>query len=165
MFEQGDVRRPYVLGGLYNGKDKPKAGPVDAVDGGSGAISRRSLVSRNGHRLDLLDKDGGPEGVSVTTGDDKLKFVLDATGTAVTLHSDGTVLVEGKQGITIDAGSSSLKLTGNDISLSAKTGVKVDGGSGQVSVQTSGQLSLSGTTAKLAGSGQTEITGGIVRIN
>jgi len=165
VFEQGDVRRPYVLGGLYNGKDTPKPGPVDAVDGGSGAISRRSLVSRNGHRLDLLDKDGGPEGVSVTTGDDKLRFVLDATGTAVTLHSDGTVLVEGKQGVTIDAGSSSLKLTGNDIALSAKAGVKVDGGSGQVSVQTSGQLSLSGTTAKLAGSGQTEITGGIVRIN
>jgi len=32
-------------------------------------------------------------------------------------------------------------------------------------VKTSGQLSLSGTMAKLAGSGQTEITGGIVRIN
>ena len=156
-FEQGDFRRPYVLGGLYNGVDKPKAGPVDAVDGGSGAINRRSLVSRSGHRLDLLDEDGGPEGVvgrrPATTS---CKFVLDATGTAVTLHSDGTVLVEGKQGITVDAGSSSLKLTGSDISLTAKTGVKVDGGSGQVSVQTSGQLSLSGTTAKLAGSGQTE---------
>ena len=52
-----------------------------------------------------------------------------------------------------------------DISLSAKAGVKIDGGSGNVAVSTSGQLSLSGTTAKLAGSGQTEITGGIVRIN
>jgi phage protein D len=164
-FEQGDVRRPYVLGGLYNGRDKPRTGPVDAVDGGSGAISRRSMGSRQGHRIDLLDKDGGPEGVSVTTKDDKLRFVLDATGTAVTLHSDGTVLVEAKQGVTIDAASSSLKLTGGDISLTAKTGVTIDGGSGQVSVSTNGQLSLSGTTTKVAGSGQTEITGGIVRIN
>jgi phage protein D/phage baseplate assembly protein gpV len=164
-FEQGDVRRPYVLGGLYNGKDTPNAKPMDAVDGGSGAVARRSLVSRQGHRLDLLDKDGGPEGVSITTKDDKLTFVMDATGTAVTLHSDGTVLIEAKQGVTIDAGSSSMKLTANDISMTAKTGVKIDGGSGEVAVSTNGQLSLSGTMAKLAGSGQTEITGGIVRIN
>jgi phage protein D/phage baseplate assembly protein gpV len=165
VFEQGDVRRPYVLGGLYNGRDKPKQGPVDAVDGGSGAISRRSMVSRTGHRIDLLDADGGPEGVSITSKDDKLKFVLDSTGTAVTLHSDGTVLVEAKQGVTIDAASSSLKMTAGDISLTAKTGVKIDGGSGQVDVKTSGQLSLSGSMTKVAGSGQTEITGGIVRIN
>jgi phage protein D/phage baseplate assembly protein gpV len=164
-FEQGDIRRPYVIGGLWNGRDTPPKGPTDVVDGGSGAIARRSLVSRNGHRLDLLDKDGGPEGVSITTKDDKLKLVLDATGTAVTLHSDGTVLVEAKQGVTIDAASSSMKFTAGDISLTAKTGVKIDGGSGQVDVKTSGQLSLSGTMAKLAGSGQTEITGGIVRIN
>jgi hypothetical protein len=90
---------------------------------------------------------------------------MDATGTAITMHSDGTVLVEAKQGVTIDAASSSMKLTAGDISLTAKTGVKIDGGSGQVDVKTSGQLSLSGTMAKLAGSGQTEITGGIVRIN
>jgi uncharacterized protein involved in type VI secretion and phage assembly len=165
VFEQGDVRRPYVLGGLYNGRDKPKPGPVDAVDGGSGAISRRSMVSRAGHRIDLLDKDGGPEGVSITSKDDKLKFVLDSTGTAVTLHSDGTVLVEAKQGVTIDAANSSLKMTAGDISMTAKTGVKIDGGSGQVDVKTGGQLSLSGSMTKVAGSGQTEITGGIVRIN
>jgi hypothetical protein len=90
---------------------------------------------------------------------------MDATGTAVTLHSDGTVLVEAKQGVTIDAANSSMKFTAGDISLTAKTGVKIDGGSGQVDVKTSGQLSLSGTMAKLAGSGQTEISGGIVRIN
>ena len=48
------------------------ARPVDLVDGGSGAINRRSLVSRRGHRIDLLDQDGRKEGIALATGDGKL---------------------------------------------------------------------------------------------
>ena len=61
-FELGDIRRPYVVGGLYNGVDTPKAGPTDIVDSGSGEINRRSFVSRRGHRLDFLDQAGKSDG-------------------------------------------------------------------------------------------------------
>jgi phage protein D len=172
-FEQGDIRRPYVLGGLFNGTDTPRSGPIDDVDSGSGAINRRSMVSRRGHRIDLLDQDGRKEGVSITTRDDALRLVLDATGSTVTLHSDGTVTVEAKNGVTVDAGTGSLQMKGSDISLKATNGVTVDGGGGAVKVSAGSELTLSGVTAKLAGSGQTEvsggatttITGGLVRIN
>ncbi|MGZ4479596.1 MAG: VgrG-related protein [Nocardioidaceae bacterium] len=172
-FEQGDIRRPYVLGGLFNGTDTPKSGPIDDVDSGSGAINRRSMVSRRGHRIDLLDQDGKKEGVSITTRDDTLRLVLDATGSTVTVHSDGSVTVEAKNGVTVDAGTGSLQMKGSDISLKASNGVTVDGGGGAVKVTAGSELNLSGATAKLAGSGQTEvsggatttITGGLVRIN
>jgi len=172
-FEQGDIRRPYVLGGLFNGIDTPKPGPIDDVDSGSGMINRRSVVSRRGHRIDLLDEDGKTEGLSLTTGDDKLRFVMDATGTAVTLHSDGTILIEAKNGITVDAGTGSLALKGKDISLTATSGITADGGSGSVSMKAGTEISMTGVTAKLNGSGQAEvsggatttITGGLVRIN
>ena len=55
-FEQGDFSRPTVLGGLFNGVDTMPSGPTAAVDASSGAVNRRSLVSRNGHRIDLLDE-------------------------------------------------------------------------------------------------------------
>jgi len=126
--------RPYVFGGLYNGVDRPPRGPVEIVDGGSGAVNRRSLVSRRGHRIDLLDEDGRTEGVSLSTAGDGLRLVLDATGSTVTLHSDGRVQVEGKSGVTIDAGSGGIELTGTTISLKATGGVTVDGGAGQVTV-------------------------------
>ena len=71
-FEQGDFRRPVVLGGLFNGVDTVPTGPADLVDGGSGAVNRRSLVSRRGHRIDLLDADGKTEGVRLATTGDKL---------------------------------------------------------------------------------------------
>jgi phage protein D len=172
-FEQGDIRRPYVVGGLYNGVDTPKAGPIDLVDSGSGEINRRSLVSRRGHRLDFLDQTGKTEGVTIRTGDDKLQLLMDATGTKLTIHSDGTVLVEARQGVTVDAASSTVELKGGDIKLTGKNGVTIDGGTGAVKVTAGSDLSLTGVAAKLEGSAQTEVKGGatcsisagLVRIN
>src|ERR1700704_1708221 len=42
-FEGGDTRRPYVVGGLWNGTDKPPA----SMDGG-GKNDKKVLRSRNG---------------------------------------------------------------------------------------------------------------------
>ena len=100
-FEQGDVRRPYVVGGLFNGVDLPKAGPIDDVDGGSGAINRRRGVPP-GSPDRLARQDGRKEGVVLATGDGK-HIALDATGSSVTMHSDGRVTIEAKNGVTVDA--------------------------------------------------------------
>ncbi len=132
-FEQGDFRRPYVVGGLFNGVDTPKPGPVDDVDGGSGAVNRRSVVSRRGHRIDLLDQDGRKEGIALSTGDGKHTFTLDATGSTVTLHSDGGVTIEAKSGVTVDAGAGTLTLKGEAISLEGGRSVTVSAG-GEVAV-------------------------------
>jgi phage protein D len=159
-FEQGDPGRPYVLGGLFNGVDTPAAGGGALIDSSSGAINRRSMVSRRGHRVDLLDADGRTEGIRIATSDDKLTLTLDATGTKLTVHADGTVLVEGTQGVTVDAGNSTLDLKGGSLNLKATNGVTIDGGGGAVQVTAGGQLALKGTTASLEGSGQAEIKGG-----
>ena len=134
-------------------------GPVDLVDGGTGRINRRSMVSRLGHRIDLVDA-SGKEAVRVATTDEKLKLIMDHTGTTITLHADGKVSIEGTQGITIDSSSANIDLKGNQISLKATSGVTVDGGSGAVDVKSGSQLSLTGVTAKLEGSGTTEVKGG-----
>ena len=65
--------------------------------------------------------------------------MLDATGSAVTLHSDGSVTIEAKSGVTVDAGTSSLELKGGDISITAPpTGRRArdDGGRRSVKVDT-----------------------------
>lgn len=173
VFEQGDLAQPYVLGGLYNGVDTPPSGNPSLIDSGSGAVNRRSFVSRRGHRIDLCDEDGRTEGITMSTKDDKLRLVLDSVGTAITVHSDGTVLIEGKQGIVIDAASSKLEFKAGEISMTTNTGIKLDGGAGGVNVQTNGAFKLKGTsvaieastTAALKAGAVCEVRGSLVRIN
>ncbi len=74
-FEQGRLDRPYVLGGLYNGKDKPSDDAVPLTTD-AGKVNRRSLSSRGGDRIDLLDTDQKP-GVLLTTGDGNVQVRLD----------------------------------------------------------------------------------------
>ena len=103
-----------MLGGLFNGVDTPNSKGPKLIDTGSGAVNRRSFVSRNGHRIDLLDESGKTEGITAETGDGKLRISLDSVGTRVVVHSDGTVLIEGKNGIIVDATTSNLDLKGKE---------------------------------------------------
>ena len=172
-FEQADFDRPVVFGGLYNGIDTMPAGPNDLVDGGSGAINRRSLVSRLGHRIDLLDESGKKEGISITTKDEKFLINIDKTNTTITVHADGKVLIEGTQGITLDAKTSDLTMKAGSIKLNATQGVQVDGGSGSVSMKSNGQVSVEGmtvsvkgqTTANFEAGAVNTIKGAMVKIN
>jgi phage protein D len=132
-FEQGLLDRPYVIGGLYNGVDRPSPHDTKLVDGTSGKVNRRSLASRAGDRLELLDTANGPSGVRVSTGDGKLKLQLDRQKTTITVHSDGTVNITAAkkvtvagEGVTLDARSGALELKGASVAVSGST-VKVDG--------------------------------------
>jgi hypothetical protein len=180
-FEQGRVDHPYVLGGLYNGQDKPSEHDCALVDSTTGATNRRSLVTRSGNRLELLDAANGPKGVRLATGDGKLTLHLDQKATSVTVHSDGKVEITAKekvtvtaeQGISMDAGTGKLELSGQSVQVKARTGVDVDGGAGAVMLQTNGQVEVKGTTVGVDGKASTEIKGGascsisaaLVRIN
>jgi uncharacterized protein involved in type VI secretion and phage assembly len=172
-FELQDFDRPVVLGGLYNGVDTMPAGPNELVDGGSGAINRRSLVSRAGHRIDLLDQAGSKEGVRLATKDDRFLIFIDKTNTTITVQADGTVLIEGSKGITLDAKNSDLTMKAASVKMTATNGVQMDGGSGAVQVKSNGSVSVEGmsvsvkgqTTAELKAAASTTISGGLVKIN
>lgn len=133
-FEQGLLDRPYVIGGLYNGRDRPSPHDVPLVDATSGEVVRASVANRAGDRVELLDAAQGPQGARLRTGDGKLVLHLDRRQTAVTVHSDGAVTVaaagsvsiQGRGGITLDAGTGDLTLSGGSVSVSG-TSVSVQG--------------------------------------
>lgn len=132
-FDHGLLSRPYVIGGLYNGADKPTSNDIPLVDETSGKVGRRTLGTRAGDRIELLDTEDGTAGVRLRTSDGKLVVYLDRQQTAITVQSDGTVSVTAAktitvqgQGITLDAGDGDLMLTGGTVSLSGKS-VSVEG--------------------------------------
>jgi len=104
-FEHGDGRRPYVLGGLWNGGDRSPA----SMDG-AGRNFRKVLRSRNGVTITLDDQDGRetmiletPGGQRVTLGDGPAAVeVVDASGNSVTLRPDG-ITVTASARVTVNA--------------------------------------------------------------
>ncbi|MEU9760755.1 VgrG-related protein [Streptomyces sp. NPDC047985] len=134
-FEQGLLDSPYVLGGLYNGVDKPSPHDVPLVDPTSGRVNRRSLVSRSGHRLELLDSPRGPSGVRLASGDKRLDVTLDERRSEIALKvfaPGGTRVLSSvtlsASGITLDAGTGEVNVKGRSVTVNGRTGVTVDGG-------------------------------------
>ncbi|MFF9512132.1 VgrG-related protein [Streptomyces sp. NPDC014724] len=221
-FEHGHLDRPYVLAGLYNGKDRPSqgsgggggggagggpsgggaagaagaaadavtgapatSGPASATSGSapatsgsvggsplvdptSGAVNRRSVASKSGNQLELLDGADGPQGVRLLTGDGKLKIDLDRRGTVIVINSDGSVNIEAKQqvsikaarGIALDGGQGTLELSGDSVTLTSRSGVNVDGGNGEVKLSTGGTVDVRGARVAVDGTQRTDIKGG-----
>lgn len=135
-FEQGDTRRPYVLGGLPNGVD---AAPFDgAVDPAAGTVQLRGLRSRKGHELLFRDADG-EERIELRTKDSKVTVVLDAT--------DGGVVVSTEGHVRVTAGSATVRTSG-DLSLQADGHATVRGERG-LTLQSGGDVTVSGRLIRL----------------
>jgi uncharacterized protein involved in type VI secretion and phage assembly len=54
-FEHGDIHRPYVLGGVWNGQDAPPNKPEDNVQ--DGKVRLRTIQTRTGHKLQFVEED------------------------------------------------------------------------------------------------------------
>jgi phage protein D len=158
-FEQGDFRRPYVLGGLFNGVDKPKD-VSDIVDETSGKVGVRAFTTPAGHRLKFTDSDNN-KGIKLETGGSQQESIeLDAAGHKITINSSGDVTIEtkGTGKVTITAAADMKLEAKTSLELKAPT-VKVNG-DGKVEVKSTGVLALEGATLSAKGTGTAQIDGG-----
>lgn len=100
-FEMGDVRRPYILGYLWNGDNAP---PSDDP-------AVRMIQTVSGHKL-VFDDTSGSEQITVE----------DASGNKITMNADGITIESAKdvtikgQNVTIEA-TARLTAKGNPIHL------------------------------------------------
>ena len=115
VFEHGDVRFPYVLGSLWNGKDKAPA------DNGDGNNNLRLIKSRSGHLIKLNDEDG-KETVEIVDGSGKNSFVIDMANNTVTITADRDIVLAAPQG--------TIRLAAKDIEIKSSAATKLEAGSG-----------------------------------
>jgi uncharacterized protein involved in type VI secretion and phage assembly len=136
-FEGGDPRRPFVLGGLWNGKDAPP----ESMDG-SGNNYKKVLRSRNGVKVTLDDTDGQETLTLETPGGNKVKMV-DGPGSIEISDSNGNSIKLQSSGITIQA-SAKVTITASQVNVSAGM-VQADTGMAKFSgvVQTTTALATS----------------------
>src|SRR5438067_496280 len=92
VFEGGDPRRPYVIGGLWNGKDAP---PQSMDSAGNNNL--KVLRSRNGVKITLDDSDGQETMILETPGGQKVTLkdgpgsveVVDSNGNSIKMQASG----------------------------------------------------------------------------
>ena len=65
--------------------------------------------------------------------------------TKITVHSDGTVQIDGKNGIVIESSSGDLELKGRQIKMTAQQGFSAEGTTVKISASTSAQFLSDGT--------------------
>jgi uncharacterized protein involved in type VI secretion and phage assembly len=120
VFEGGDTRRPYVVGGLWNGSDAPP----QSMDG-AGNNYKKVLRSRNGVKVTLDDQDGQEQLVCETPGGQTVTL-KDGPGSVAIVDSNGNSIKLEAAGITVTA---SAKVTVNASQVAVSAGmVTVDAG-------------------------------------
>ena len=119
-FEQGDPRRPFVLGALWNGRDKAP----ETMDGG-GKNFKKVLRSRNGVKVTLDDQDGQEKLILETPGGQKVTL-KDGPGSVAIEDSNGNSVKLETAGVTVTA---SVKVNVNASQVAVSAGmVTVDSG-------------------------------------
>ena len=132
-FQHGDVRFPYVVGALWNGKDAPPA----TNDDGKNHI--RVIKSRSGHIIRLTDEDG-QEKIEILDKSAKNSIVVDTAQNTITITTDKDITLSAAQGtITLDA---------KTIAIKSAAETKIEAGSG-MDVKATGQLNVKGATVNI----------------
>ena len=133
-FEQGDMRRPYVIGALWNGVDTlPKEFAND------GKNNLRLIKSRSGHLIQLDDTDGS-EKISVIDKAGKNSIVIDTRENTITITTDKDIVLKAPQG--------KISLDSKEIEIKSSAAIKVDAGS-EMKVTASATLTLKGATVNI----------------
>jgi len=141
VFEHGDINKPYVIGGLWNGQDKPPLPASQAL--ASGQVHKRILMTRDGHKLTLTDGDDAgliletAGGHRLTLADQQKKIVVETSGgltltmddsqNQVQLQSGGNIALKSNANLTIEA-AGSLELKGQTFSLNGNVSGEVKAG-------------------------------------
>lgn len=129
-FEHGCTEFPYVLGALWNGKDKPPGRNDD------GKNNVRVLKSRSGHVVRLDDTEGG-EKIEIVDAKGKQSLVLDTAEGTLTITADQDLVIESKSGRLKLSGKKGVEIEAPEgpAKLGAKQNLELKSSGGQVNVK------------------------------
>lgn len=133
VFAHGDVRFPFVLGSLWNGKDAPPASNDD------GKNDLRLIRSRSGHEIRLTDKPDG-EKIEIVDKSGKNSIVFDTAKNSISITAD--------KDITLSAAEGTIKLDAQKIEIKSSADAKMEAGAG-LDVKASATLNIKGAMVNI----------------
>jgi phage protein D len=116
-FEHDDTTRPYVLGSLFNGRDKPGDGLLQGKDG--------SFAVQSDHKIHLKAADDitieGAKALAIDIGGDaslKATGALEVSGQNVKVTGSTEVKIEAMTSLTLTCGPSKVELSPAGVTIS-----------------------------------------------
>ena len=137
-FEHGDANRPLVLGGLWNGVDKPTVPASEAIQNGN--VHTRAFKTRSGHALTFVDDSEGKVRLETAGGH---SVVLDDENRMVQIETSGGIVIkldDGGGDVTIECSGKLDVQAGRDLTFKAGA---------NLSLEASGQVTIRGATIDL----------------
>jgi uncharacterized protein involved in type VI secretion and phage assembly len=140
-FEQGDIDHPYVLGALWNGRDRP---PADNQDGHNNV---RLIQSRSGH-LVRLDDTNGDEKIEIIDQSGKNKIVIKTADNSITITAEDKLEIKAKGDISLNSSGGKITLQGNEVEIQANTSIKAES-QANLDLKANAQLKIKGATVNI----------------
>jgi uncharacterized protein involved in type VI secretion and phage assembly len=125
-FENGEIRRPYVLGSLWSKVDTPPPRDNDETKN-----NWRFMVSRSGHIFKFDDTEGS-EKIEIVDKSGSLKVTFDSTSSKITIESNGDVEIKAPQG--------AFKVSAQTVDIEA---------SGEMKLQAFADMTVKGATVNI----------------
>jgi uncharacterized protein involved in type VI secretion and phage assembly len=132
-FEHGDPGFPYVLGALWNGKDKPPA------NNGDGKNDIRTIKSRSGHVIHLDDSSDAGK-IEIIDSSGKNKIIIDTANNKIEITSSTDIILSATGG--------TIKLNAQKIEINSSADTKVVAEAG-MDIKASGVMNIKGAMVNI----------------
>ena len=151
--EHGDMHRPYVIGGVWNGTDAPPKPIGDVVPGG---VSLRISKTRLGHQAWFVDEDQG--------SNKKGYYIQTKGGHWLRINdTDKFVEIETSGGHKIRLDDQNKKI---DIKSSGGHSLSLDDMTRNISMSSTGSIKIDAkTTIDISANAMVNIKGGVIKLN
>jgi phage protein D len=157
-FAHGDFNQPYVLGGLWNGKNKLPPETKKASKGEKPLI--REWRSHSGHFIAMHDNADKKIEIKTARG---YTVTLDDKHKNIAISGPGNLKINMNNEIVIESGANLIIKAAGDMTFESKKVVNIKGR--QVNIEAMNEATMKGVNVEIDGSIMTEVKGGIVTIN
>lgn len=175
-FEHGNPNYPYIVGGLWNGKDKVIEGNSVAAKGGE--VIHRMIVSRTGHKI-VLDDSKDKKSILIVDATGEQSIFIDSMKKDIVIKGGGNMSIDIRGNINIKAGANitmeatgSFKLDAASIEANSKALIKLDAKAAMemkaataVMIEATGALSAKGNLISIESKLATAVQGNPITLN
>ena len=151
VFENDDINRPLVLGGLWSQQNTIPTPPSECIE--SGTVKMRQLVTGTGVKIEIDDNNNS---VLITNPDEQYSILISENDSKIEIKSGGDVKIQSQQKTVIEAQG--------DVEINATGNLKMQGQQVDITANASAKIKAS-ASMNVEASGNTVIKGAIVQIN